>query len=137
MTLFYAFTLSLILNTFIFSIYISCYFHLWPLQHLLLCHCYFCSFEIFISFSFWRYLIINLNPKNFNVIWANWLISLALWSDRLLGLWIRGLNLSWRPCDLNCYFVWSYWGIPQDIVLFVCLFVCMLFWLHADRKSVV
>ena len=54
----------------------------------------FCSLEPIISF--WRYLIINLNhKKNFNVTWTIWLLSLALWSDGLLGFKIRDLDLPW------------------------------------------
>ena len=53
----------------------------------------FCSLEIF--FSFWRYLITNLNNKSFKVTQTIWLLSLAFWSYELLGLRIKSFNLPW------------------------------------------
>ena len=87
---------------FTFSIYISCYYHLCLLEHLLLC--LFILAHLSFSFFFLRYLIINLNLKSFNVTWTTWLLSLALWSCGLLGLRIRS------------------WGLPWDLVTFIAIF---------------
>ena len=94
------------------------------LEHLLSCHFHFCSLELF--FSLLRHLIINKNPKKPLVILG--LFGYYPWHYGvldILGLRIRDLGLSWRLCDFIWYFVWSSWGLPQDIGFFVC-FVCRL-----------
>ena len=124
----YAFIIFYALCT-IYSLafFISSHFHLCSFEHLLSCHFYFAHLRF--SFPFLRYLIININPKKFfNGTWTIWLLSLALWSMGLfLGLRIKNLGLSWRPCDL----IWLFLSVVLEYYLKTlgCLFVfvCMFF----------
>ena len=106
-----------------FSIYISCHFHLCSFEHLFSCHFYFAHLSF--SFDLLRYLIININPKKiFNDTWTIWLLPLALWSMGLfLDLGLETLAYLGGLMILSDYFVWSSWGLPQDIGLLV--YFCM------------
>ena len=86
------------------AFFISCHFHLCSFEHLISCHFYFAHLSF--SFPFLRYLIININPKKSLMVLG--LFGYYPWHygawDFFLGLRIRNLGLSWRPCDLICLF---------------------------------
>ena len=105
---------SLLTWAFIFML-----FYLFSFEHLSLC---FFMLHTWVFFPFWRYLITNLKIKSLKITWTIWLLSLTLWSCGPLGLRMRSpdtLGTLW----FYCYFVWSSWGLPQDIGLLVCFCV--------------
>ena len=100
---------------FTFSIYISC--------HLFSCHFYFALSSF--SLSFLRYLIININPKKLLMVlglFGYYPRHYRAW-DYFLDLGLETLAYLGDLVILSDYFVWSSWGLPQDIGLFVCFCV--------------
>ena len=117
---FYSFMLYAL---FTFSIYISCHFHLCSFEHLFSCHFYFAHLSF--SFPFLRYLIININPKKSLMVLG--LFGYYPWHygawDYFLDLGLETLAYLGDLVILSDYFVWSSWGLPQDIGLLVCFCV--------------
>ena len=90
---------------------------------------YFSHLSLFFYFS--SHLIININHKKNLMVLG--LFGYYPWHD---GAWDYFLDLGLENLVylgdlviLSDYFVWSSWGLLQDIGLFVC-FLCGWLWLH-------